>query len=250
MSRKIVAGNWKMHHGPGATRDFLSALEVSGGAEGPEVVLFPPALSFSAAREVLGSQGGVHLGVQNVHWESEGAFTGELSVGMAREAGAHYALVGHSERRQLFGETDAWVTRKVQAVLEGELRAMACVGETLEERDEGRLEEVLRRQTRAALRGLSKPAHRPRLALAYEPVWAIGTGRTATPEDASGAHTFIREVLTDELGPDGAKIPILYGGSVKPGNARELMGAQDVDGVLVGGASLEPDSFRAIIEAA
>ncbi len=246
MSRPVVvAGNWKMNHGPAATRAFLDRFrELSPW--GPEVLVFPPALSLAAA--VAERPPGVLLGVQNVHWERSGAFTGELSVEMAREAGATHALAGHSERRQLFGETDDQVARKARAIRDAGLVPVVCVGETLEERRAGRLEEVLVRQLEVVLDGLAGSTGP--LLLAYEPVWAIGTGETATPEDASGAHALLRARLGSRMGEAGREVPILYGGSVKPDNAGELMRAPEVDGVLVGGASLDPESFAAIAGAA
>ena len=246
MKPPVIAGNWKMHHGPGAARAFVEAfLPLVEGVEA-ELVLFPPALSLASARAAAGSFS-LHFGLQNVHWEEKGAFTGELSVGMAAEAGASYVLAGHSERRQLFGETDQEVARKAGAIQAGGLTPLVCVGETLEERRAGRLEEVLLRQLDAVLDHLE--ASSGPLLLAYEPVWAIGTGETATPADASEAHTILRTRLRTRSTPGGMDLPILYGGSVKPDNARELLHAPEVGGVLVGGASLDPAGFSAIARA-
>jgi triosephosphate isomerase (TIM) len=242
----VVAGNWKMHHGPAATRDFFRRLGEILPDGASQVLVFPPALSLAAAREARPAA--VHLGVQNVHWERSGAFTGELSAAMAREAGASHVLAGHSERRQLFGETDAQVASKARMIREEGLIPVVCVGETLAERRAGQLEPVLLRQLDAVL-DLLDGSTGP-LLLAYEPVWAIGTGETATPADASHAHGILRRRLGERLGPEGASISILYGGSVKPGNAEELMRAPGVDGVLVGGASLDPEGFAAIVGAA
>jgi len=248
--RPVVAGNWKMHHGPKETRDFFRAFSPDLEADPPTLLLFPPALSLAAARACRPERPQVALGVQNIHWEEEGAFTGELSAGMAAEAGASHVLVGHSERRHLFGETDEEVARKVAAALRHDLVPVICVGETLEERRAGRVEEVILTQLDAALEPLGS-GEEARFMLAYEPVWAIGTGETATPDDASEAHGALRARLGDARGSDGAaRVPILYGGSVKPHNAAELLGAPEVDGVLVGGASLEPDAFGAIVRAA
>jgi triosephosphate isomerase len=192
----------------------------------------------------------VALGVQNVHWEDAGAYTGELSVSMARQAGATHALVGHSERRHLFGETDPDVARKVKAVLKGGLTPVICVGETLRERQGGRLEEVILAQLDAVLPPIQDHPD-ARVILAYEPVWAIGTGETATPADASEAHGILRSRLLFALeAKRGKAVAILYGGSVKPENAGELLRASEVDGVLVGGASLDPKAFQVIAEAA
>jgi triosephosphate isomerase len=246
--RVVVAANWKMHKGPDDTRAFLAALRPSAGARRPLVVVFPPAVSLAAA--LAARPRGVELGVQNIHWEDQGAFTGEISAPLARAAGAEHALVGHSERRQLFGESDADVARKGAAALRAGLTPMVCVGETLAERRAGRLEAVILRQLDAALEGLTGTAGGARFHLAYEPVWAIGTGETATPADAEAAHGILRGRLRERLGPAASGVPILYGGSVKPENAAELMAAGDVDGVLVGGASLDPSHFAAIVDAA
>jgi triosephosphate isomerase len=190
----------------------------------------------------------VQIGVQNVYWEDEGAFTGEVSASMAREAGAALALVGHSERRHVFGETDEQVARKTDAVVRNGLTPVVCVGETLAERRAGRVEEVILRQLDAALPALASAR---RALVAYEPVWAIGTGETATPSDASAAHVTLRARLREGLGEAaGSAVAILYGGSVKPANAGELLAADEVQGVLIGGASLDPGSFAAIAAAA
>jgi triosephosphate isomerase len=240
----VVAANWKMHKGPEEARAFFAALRARTGPGRPQVLVFPPAVSLPAARAVCPEH--VELGVQNIHWEDQGAFTGEISALLARAAGARHTLVGHSERRQLFGETDADVARKVAAALRGGLTPMICLGETLAERRAGLVEQVILRQLDAALAGVSGTG----FLIAYEPVWAIGTGETATPADAEAAHGTLRRRLSERLGSGAGEVPILYGGSVKPGNAAELMAAADVDGVLVGGASLDPAGFAAIVEAA
>ncbi len=245
----VIAGNWKMHHGPRETEAYFERFRLTDAVRSHRLIVFPPAVSLTAAVACAGRDAAVRLGVQNVHWEDRGAFTGEISAPMARDAGAEYALVGHSERRHLFGETDDQVARKVEAVFRAGLTPLVCVGETLEERRAGRLEDVILRQLRAALYGAAG-ADAP-LLVAYEPVWAIGTGETATPRDASHAHGLLRGALVEALGAErAAGTPILYGGSVKPENAAELLAAPDVDGVLVGGASLDPGSFLAIAEAA
>jgi triosephosphate isomerase len=245
----VIAGNWKMHHGPRATRDFFSALVLPANAGTHELLVFPTALSLAAAVSAPGRDPRVQLGVQNIHWEDKGAFTGEVSAAMAREAGAAFALVGHSERRHLFGETDEDVSRKIAAARRHGLVPVVCVGETLEERRGGRVEEVILGQLDAALPALTHVEGR--FLLAYEPVWAIGTGETATPDDAAAAQGTLRARLDETLGPSrSTRVPILYGGSVKPDNARELLAAPDVDGVLVGGASLDAGSFAALVEAA
>ncbi len=230
----LIAGNWKMHKGPGETAEFCAALrERLGPAGGVEVAVCPPFTSLGAAVQALAGTE-IAVAAQNVHWEEEGAYTGEVSAGMLRELGVYGAIVGHSERRALFGETDEDVARRTAAALEAGLWVIACVGETGEERERGDTEAVLRRQ-------LSVLEAHDRLAIAYEPVWAIGTGRTATPEQAQESHAFIRALVD---------VPILYGGSVRPENAVELLAQRDVDGALVGGASLDVDSFAAICEGA
>lgn len=248
--QRVIAGNWKMHHGPSSTRAFFRDFAPDLGESPPTLIVFPPALSLAAAVESRGGRPEVHLGVQNIHWEEKGAFTGESSVSMVLDAGATYALVGHSERRHVFGETDGEVALKVYACVSSGLTPIICVGETLDERRAGRLEEVIERQLRAALGGLTDRLG-AEFMVAYEPVWAIGTGETATPADATGAHTVLRGVLRNTLEEgDAEEVPILYGGSVKPGNAAELLSAAEVDGVLVGGASLDAESFAQIAESA
>lgn len=251
MSRRpIVAGNWKMNLDPPGVRSFFAGFNHSvSGDMGVDFLLFPSAISFMSAMQARPDAPQVELGVQNVHWEASGAFTGEVSAGMAKGAGATHVLIGHSERRHVFGETNEEVGKKVAAVLEEGLIPVVCVGETLEERKSGRLEEVILGQLEAFLL-VFQAYPGAEVLLAYEPVWAIGTGETATPEDATQAHGILRRRLASALGEERSLgIPILYGGSVKPGNARELMAAPDVDGVLVGGASLDAASFLGIAEA-
>lgn len=247
--RVLVAGNWKMHK---TTREALAfcddlavRLDASPPGEGIDLLLFPSAVALHAlARHPLAAT--LAVGCQTVHPEAEGAFTGEVSAEMARAAGATWALVGHSERRHLFGESDADVAARVAACRRAGVRPMVCVGETLEERRAGRLEELLARQITAVLPALGG-VDPTGWALAYEPLWAIGTGETATPGDAEEAHHFVGALLEGE----GITPPaILYGGSVKPGNAGELLATPGVGGVLVGGASLDPESFLAIARAA
>ena len=237
-----------MHHGPSATREFFYQFSPELSDPEPTILIFPPAISLLAAVEARKGRPEVALGIQNIHWEPKGAYTGEHSAGMALSAGAQYALVGHSERRHVFGETDDEVRQKVSAALGEGLIPVVCVGETLEERQAGRVDEVIVRQLDAALEDLPEGA--PRFLLAYEPVWAIGTGETATSADAAAAHGTLRERMAETLGADrAAEVPILYGGSVKPSNVAELLAASDVDGVLVGGASLDAKSFAVIAEA-
>lgn len=244
----VIAGNWKMHKGPGQAQSFLREfLDLHPRTERP-VLVFPGAVALQAAADMTQDRPDVRVGVQNIHWEPKGAFTGETSAAMARDAGAAVALIGHSERRHVFGETDDEVARKVAAALEHGLDAMVCVGETIDERRADRVEEVILRQLDAALEAVPDNAL-GRLYIAYEPVWAIGTGETATPADASAAHGALRERLREARGDAGADVPILYGGSVKPDNAAELLAAPNVDGVLVGGASLDPHDFSRIAAA-
>jgi triosephosphate isomerase len=230
----LIAGNWKMYKGAHQAREFAAQVRlVQGRAEGVDVVVCPPFVSLAATIAGLGTDSGVAVYAQNVHWELEGAYTGEVSAPMLLELGVKGAIVGHSERRQHFGETDATVGMRAEAALEAGLHVIACVGETEEEREAGETEAVLERQVGAL------PRHE-RLVIAYEPVWAIGTGKTATPEVAQEAHAFVKSL-------HGA--PVLYGGSVKPENAAVLLALPDVDGALVGGASLDVAPFEAICRA-
>ncbi|MEJ2502798.1 MAG: triose-phosphate isomerase [Gemmatimonadota bacterium] len=248
MTQPVIAGNWKMHKGPDSARTFCREFaQVAPPGGGRTVLIFPPAIAVTAVREAL-AEHGVHVGVQDIHWEREGAYTGQISAPMAREAGATFALVGHSERRHVFGETDEETGRKVAAAVDAGLTPVLCVGETLEERRAGQLEAVILRQLDAGIASI-EPDDVAALLIAYEPVWAIGTGETATPRDASDAHGHLRARLEERIGDAAAGVPILYGGSVKPGNAAELLAAPDVDGVLVGGASLDPRDFAKIAAA-
>ena len=222
----LIAGNWKMYKTPSQTAEFCTAFEPPAGVD---VVVCPP---YTSLREAVASGLGVYA--QNVHWADAGAFTGEVSASMLLELGVQGSIVGHSERRQHFGETDEGTARRAAAALEAGLRVIACVGETEEQREGGETEEVLRRQ-------VSVLGEHEQLVVAYEPVWAIGTGKTATPEQAQQAHAFIKALLD---------VPVLYGGSLKPENAEELLSQADVDGALVGGASLDLESFTAICETA
>ncbi len=252
----IVAGNWKMNLGPQGARTMLRELDLPPRDPASLVVaLFPPAISLSVVREEVDrlGKGPIEVGCQNVFHEDRGAFTGEISVAMVREAGAELVLIGHSERRHLFGESDDATCRKVEATLRHGLAPLLCVGEKLEERREGRLEEVLLRQLGRVISSRSVRAGLEggeRFLLAYEPVWAIGTGETATPEDAEEAHAILRRHLAERVSREVAdRVPILYGGSVKPDNAADLVTPTEVDGVLVGGASLDADSFARIVRA-
>jgi triosephosphate isomerase (TIM) len=226
----LLAANWKMYKGPRETREFCEAFRPPDGAE---AVLCPPFVSLAAAVE-----SGHTIFAQNVHWAAEGAYTGEVSAPMLLELGVSGAIVGHSERRQYFGETDEAVARRTAAALEHGLRVIACVGESLEERESGQMELVLRIQVEAIA---DAAGPHECLVLAYEPVWAIGTGQTATPDQAREAHTLVKGLLD---------VPVLYGGSVKPDNAAELLSQEGVDGALVGRGSLDVESFTAICQAA
>ena len=228
----LIAGNWKMFKGPAEAGAFCRALRDQPLPADVDVVVCPPYVSLAASVQALA---GTEVGVfaQNCHWDAEGAFTGEVSAAMLSELGVYGTLVGHSERRQWFGETDETVARRASAALEAGLHVIACVGETLEQREAGETGDVLRRQV-AVLE------HDDNLVVAYEPVWAIGTGRTATPALAQEAHEVVKELLD---------VPVLYGGSVKPENAAELLAQPAVDGALVGGASLDLESFTAICRA-
>jgi len=247
--RPILAANWKMNHGPTAASAFLASfLARYARRDDRTVILFPSALAFAAAQSAVAERPDILLGVQNISTKEKGAFTGENSAEIALDAGAGYVLVGHSERRHVFGETDAETAEKVKRAVAHGLVPVLCVGEKIEEREQEKTDAVCVRQLRAAFSGV--PAETLRDAIvAYEPVWAIGTGRTATPQDASSAHQAIRAELRKLAGESGAEIPILYGGSVNAGNAAALLSAPGVDGLLVGGASLEPDSWVAICSA-
>jgi triosephosphate isomerase len=250
MRKKIIAANWKMN----MTSAEAASLEDLGlelkNFEGAEVVIIPPFTSLPRLSEIITAMPGITLGAQNMWHEASGAFTGEVSAGMLREFFTRYVVLGHSERRIIFGETDELVNKKVKAAHAASLRPILCVGETLEERDGGQVHEVLARQLKGSLAGLDTDQMLDTV-IAYEPVWAIGTGRTASPEQAQEAHAFIRKTLAEMFDPaTAAKVRIQYGGSVKPENARELLHQPDIDGALVGGASLDPRSFAKIVQAA
>jgi triosephosphate isomerase (TIM) len=247
--KKIIAANWKMNMTLGEADSFLETflLEI-GGEKRVDIVIVPPFTALSRVSERLSKTQNVRLGAQNMHWEKPGAFTGEISAHMLRELFVRYVVLGHSERRTLFGETDEIVNRKTRAALEATLRPIVCIGETLAERDAGQVEAVLERQLRGSLAGLGAK-ELAEIVLAYEPVWAIGTGRTASPEQAQEAHAFIRRTvaaMSDAATAD--RLRIQYGGSVKPANAGELMRQPDIDGALIGGASLDPRGFAEIVK--
>jgi triosephosphate isomerase len=251
MRKKIVAANWKMNMTQAESARFVQSLLLDlGDITDVEVVIVPPFTAIAKVMEALGASQSIKVGAQNMHWEPNGAFTGEISSALLRDLLVRYVVLGHSERRALFGETDEIVNRKVRAAHEGSLRPIVCVGETLEQRDKGNVEKILSIQLRGSLKDLNEKELQETV-IAYEPVWAIGTGRNATPEQAQQAHAFIRHTLhemSDEATAD--RIRIQYGGSVKPENAQVLMAQPDIDGALVGGASLDPRSFAQIVKAA
>ena len=250
MRKKIVAGNWKMNMTTAEAETLVTALkgELANFRE-VEVVVCPPYTALKTVSELVQ---GTHLdlGAQNMHWEKGGGYTGEISASMLRELYCHYVIVGHSERRQYFGETNEIVNRKTKAALASSLHPIVCVGETLEEREAGKVNEVITTQVKGSLAGLSAKELLDSV-LAYEPVWAIGTGKTAASEQAQEVHALIRSILAemfDQTVADGVRIQ--YGGSVKPGNAKELFGMPDIDGGLIGGAALDAKSFIDIVRAA
>jgi len=245
--RPLIAGNWKMHTTGEEARQLATIVVAAAGkVSGRDVMIAPPYTALSAVRDILASTG-VILGAQNVHWEEKGAYTGEISAPMLKEFGCSMAIVGHSERRHVFGETDAMINRRLAGALQFGLTPVLCIGETLEERESGRTLEVLEEQVRAGLSGV-KLADGGRIVVAYEPVWAIGTGRTATESQAQEAHSFIRKLLAGLYEKNIAgQIRILYGGSVKPENIDILMQQDDIDGALVGGAALKGEMFERII---
>ena len=249
MRRPVFAANWKMNHGPSDARAFMRAfLAHYARRQDRQVIFFPSAITLTTVLDALKERSDILVGAQNIHWEDKGAFTGELSAPMARDAGATMALIGHSERRHVFGETDAETGKKVAAAARAGLVPLLCVGETLEQREGGQTEAVVLRQLGAGISEVA-PAALAHMLVAYEPVWAIGTGRTSTPEDASAVHRVIGTALRAHLGERGAAIHVLYGGSVNRGNASSLLAADGVGGVLVGGASLDAEGWSSIVRA-
>ncbi len=251
MRKKIIAANWKMHMTQSEAEAFIGTfLREIDDLDTVEVVIVPPFTAIPKVSELLTQTQNIKVGAQNMHWERSGAFTGEISPAMLRELFVRYVVLGHSERRALFGETDEMINRKVHAAYEEQLRPIVCVGETLAEREKGNVERVLSTQLRGSL---AKVEAKDLLetVIAYEPVWAIGTGKTATSAQAQEAHAFIRKTLaemSDQATAD--RVRIQYGGSVKPDNAHELLSQPDIDGALVGGASLDPRSFAEIVKGA
>jgi triosephosphate isomerase len=248
MRKKILAANWKMNLTHSEAESYFDTfLSEIGQVNDVEVVIIPPFTAIPALVTASERMPAIRIGAQNMHWEKSGAFTGEVSGAMLRALYVKYVILGHSERRTLFGETDEIVNRKVRAALDAGLRPIFCLGESLQERDGGKIEDVLGRQIRKGLEGVVLK-DLPEVVLAYEPCWAIGTGRSATPKEAEEAHAFIRLVLSDLFGaPTADRVRIQYGGSVKPENAEDLMRQKNIDGALVGGASLDPRSFARII---
>jgi triosephosphate isomerase (TIM) len=248
MRKKLMAANWKMYKTPDQTREFFrDFLPLISGHDRDEIAVCTADIDLAAAVDSTNGSN-VSIGAQNVHWKAEGAFTGETSTPMLLALGVTHVIVGHSERRQYFGETDDTVNLRLKAALEAGLTAICCVGEVLEEREAGLTDDVLRRQCVRAFHAISA-RKAAKLVVAYEPVWAIGTGKTATPELAAEAHAVIRREATEIFGEGfAAQLRILYGGSVKPENASALMAQEEIDGALVGGASLDPKSFAAIVK--
>jgi triosephosphate isomerase len=249
MSRKaLIAANWKMYKTPAEAKAFIEAfLPLVAGHTRDEIAIFPsPVLLPTVIAAAKGSN--VLIGAQNIHFAPEGAYTGETSIGQLKAVGGTHTLIGHSERRQYFAETDEIVNKKLHAALENGLVPVVCVGEQLADREAGKTADVLKKQIDGALAGITAEAAKP-IVIAYEPVWAIGTGKTATPEIAEDTHKIIRAEVAKLLGPTvAANIRILYGGSVKPASASALLAQADIDGALVGGASLKPDSFSQIVK--
>jgi triosephosphate isomerase len=244
--REIFAGNWKMY------KDYQGALDLAGAVingidkkEGREYIIFPPSPYLRDVSRICGNL--AFTGAQNMYFEKEGAFTGEISSGMVKDCGCRYILIGHSERRHVFGESDGDVNKKIKAAFDAGLEPVLCIGELLAEREKGETEKVLKRQINGAFKGIDK-SRMDKVIIAYEPVWAIGTGKVATPEMAEEAHVLIRDIIKSIYNSEISEmIPLLYGGSVKPDNIRGLYKMANIDGVLVGGASLEAESFLAII---
>ena len=248
MRKKILAANWKMNLTHSEAESYLETfLSEIGQVNDVEIVIIPPFTAIPALVSASEKVAFLRIGAQNMHWEKNGAFTGEVSATMLRALYVKYVIVGHSERRTLFGETDEVVNRKVRSALDAGLRPILCVGESLHERDSGQVEEVLRRQLHKGLENVVEK-DLPEIVVAYEPCWAIGTGRTATPAEAEQSHAFIRADLSELFGATTAdRVRIQYGGSVKPENAEDLMRQKNIDGALIGGASLDPRSFARII---
>lgn len=250
MRKKVIAGNWKMYKTNSEAKDLVEGL-INNTKEivKTKMIVCPPFTALSVVSE-LAAGGSIHVGAQNMYWEEQGAFTGEISTEMIKSTGATYVIIGHSERRQFFGETDGTVNKKLKAALQSGLNPIVCIGESLEERESGVTNDVVGNQVEKALAGISAEEMK-KIILAYEPIWAIGTGKTASPDQAQEVHKFIRSTLTKLYNTEIAEVIIVqYGGSVKPENANELLSQPDIDGALVGGACLKAESFAGIIKAA
>jgi triosephosphate isomerase (TIM) len=248
MRRPVLAANWKMNNGPTEARAFIAAFTARWTPHDDRtVIFFPPAVALTTVVHALDGRRDLDVGIQNIWTEDKGAFTGENSAPMSKDAGARYALVGHSERRHVFGETEAQTAKKCAAAVRAGIVPILCVGELLSQREAGTTNDIVLRQLEIGLSELSADAIAS-MAIAYEPVWAIGTGKTATPSDASTVHAAIRSALDKKLGKSSGDVPILYGGSVNAGNAKSLLSTPGIDGLLVGGASLDVDGWAAICD--
>jgi triosephosphate isomerase len=251
MRRKIIAGNWKMHKDLSESQNLISKLinELRNENVNCDIIICPPFTSLSEAAGLVKNTK-LKLGAQNMHFEDKGAFTGEVSAAMLKSAGCEYVILGHSERRAIFGESDEMINKKIKKALDTGLKPIFCIGETLQQRESGIMNDVLKHQVTEGLQHISK-GEMEKVVLAYEPVWAIGTGVTATPQQAQEVHVFVRKLISSIFGEDTAEnLVTQYGGSVKPDNAGELLSQSDIDGALVGGACLESDSFLKIIKSA
>lgn len=250
MRRRIIAGNWKMHNNLSDSQNLVTKLVngLNNKNINREVIIFPPFTSLSEVSNLLKGTI-VELGAQNMHFEDKGAFTGEISVNMLKSVGCKYVILGHSERRTIFGETDELINKKIKKALGSEIIPILCIGETLVQRENGTTNDVIKRQVLEGIKELNEEEVN-KIIIAYEPIWAIGTGKTASPEQAQEVHKFIRSILEEKFSKETSEnIPILYGGSVKPNNAVDLLAKEDIDGALVGGACLDADSFISIITA-
>lgn len=249
MRKPFIAGNWKMNKGLSEAQALVSGLkEMVAGIDSVEIAVCPPAVDLTTVYQII-KDSNIQLGAQNMYWEESGAYTGEVSGPMLKEAGVSYVIIGHSERREYFKETDEEVNNKAKAAFQYGLKPIICVGETLEEREAQKTSDKVRGQVKAGLIGLTSEQV-VEVVIAYEPIWAIGTGKTATAEDANEVIKYIRDLIREDFGEAADQVRIQYGGSVKPGNVEELMAQPEIDGALVGGASLDADSFTSIVKGA
>ncbi len=247
MRKPFIAGNWKMNKGLSEARELVSRLrETVAGIDDVEIAVCPPTVDLTTVYQII-KDSNIQLGAQNMYWEDSGAYTGEISGPMLKEAGVSYVIIGHSERREYFQETDEEVNKKLKAAFQYALKPIICVGETLEEREAGKTFDKVKGQIKADLQGLTEKQVEE-LVIAYEPIWAIGTGKTATAEDANEVIKYIRDLVKEDFGEVASRVRIQYGGSVKPGNIEEIMAQPEIDGALVGGASLDADSFTSIVK--